>query len=153
MYPEFERNLGNNVDVNADVQANCSERDGFIYNRLKVIAGTITALALTACGDGVKAQAQEAGVKAPEVVQQVKMEVEKPEITLKAEAPEVLNCIDEGGNFSFQLCRDAGYDNKGCLKFKRQYSKMLIDAENDKQTATILSLAEQARDTLKALNN
>lgn len=153
MYPEFERNLGNNVDVNADVQANCAEVNGGISNRLKVIAGTITALALTACGDGVKAQAQEAGVKAPEVVQQVKMEVETPEITLKAEAPEVLNYIDEDGNFSYKLCKEAGYDAKGCLKFRSEYKALLMRAETDRQLAVVLRLGEKAEETAKSLNN
>ena len=78
MHLEFKRNLGNNVDVNADVQANCAERDGFISNRLKVIAGTITALALTACGDGVKAQVQDTDVKNQERGQHVKVDVETP---------------------------------------------------------------------------
>ena len=98
-----------------------------------MIAGTITALALTACGDGVKAQVQDTDVKNQERGQHVKVDVETPELTLKEEAPEVLRYIDNKGSFSFQLCRDAGYHNKGCLKFKREYSQMLIAAENTKQ--------------------
>jgi len=152
MYLEFERNLGNNVDVNADVQANFAEVNGGISSRLKVIAGTITALALTACGDGVKAQAQEAGVKAPEVVQQVKMDVETPEITLKAEAPEVLNYIDEDGNFSYKLCKEAGYDAKGCLKFRSEYKKLMIAAENKKQQDSADRITEKMEELEKALN-
>jgi len=143
-----DRNLGNGVDAVDANQENCPETHGRIGRKLTHLMTTIGASALlVACGS---ANAEDKAEKA----ELTSMPVAEQPIVKEAsvELPEFMSYVEDG-KFSFKLCRDAGYDTKGCLKFKREHVRFLTEQSRARTEENYAEANEAIKEMTESLNN